>query len=395
MIVPHIDFRANPLRAIHVTGVIDRDLVTSITPGLLRLQHESRDPITVYIDSPGGSVFQMETLLLLLRLSDQDSSAPCRVITVVTNRAASAAVDLLSSGEYSLAYPTSTILYHGVRRSSDSPLTAEESSLLGLALRAFNDRYAMELARKIEERFSLRFLIARPEFKELRAELQNPDFTDLECFVEFINRRLSADAQKVWRRARDRHAKYHSLFAAILKQAAKGIEQGSRAEFEARSIKAIVDFEVEANRSNPEWSFIGEGLASVADDLFLVNEYISAAGHERLLKWSRRFGKYLLKQEEVDAIDAIQDPEEQGQKIAEAVTPLLEPVWLFFVALCHALQSGENELTAYDAYWLGLVDEVVGENLVTLRYFVEFKPDALSEGIKAVEDIKAEIEGAE
>ena len=46
----------------------------------------------------------MEALLLLLRLSNQDSSGPCRIITAVTSRAASAAADLLSSGDYALAY---------------------------------------------------------------------------------------------------------------------------------------------------------------------------------------------------------------------------------------------------------------------------------------------------
>jgi len=47
----------------------------------------------------------------------------------------------------------------------------------------------------------------------------------------------------------------------------------------------------------------------------------------------------------------------------------------FFIALCHALQEGENELTAIDAYWLGLVDEVVGEHLWTIRLMEEFEPD--------------------
>jgi hypothetical protein len=32
-------------------------------------------------------------------------------------------------------------------------------------------------------------------------------------------------------------------------------------------------------------------------------------------------------------------------------------------------------MTAYDAYWLGLVDEVVGAKLLSWRTFVEFKPD--------------------
>jgi hypothetical protein len=55
----------------------------------------------------------------------------------------------------------------------------------------------------------------------------------------------------------------------------------------------------------------------------------------------------------------------------------LGPLQAFFVAVCHALQEGENELTATDAYWLGLVDEVVGEqNLLSSRNFREFQDDS-------------------
>lgn len=43
--------------------------------------------------------------------------------------------------------------------------------------------------------------------------------------------------------------------------------------------------------------------------------------------------------------------------------------------MCHALQEGENELSATDAYWLGLVDEVVGEELWNLRLLYEFEED--------------------
>jgi hypothetical protein len=153
------------------------------------------------------------------------------------NEAASAAADLLSSGDFAIAYPTSAILYHGVRRQADSlpPLTAEITSLLGQALRMSNDRYAMELARKIEDRFSFRFMVARGEFGKLRTELGKPQMTDLECFVEYIGQRLSPEARKVWRRARDRHSRYRSLFDTILKKTAGGIGKLSRAQLEANS----------------------------------------------------------------------------------------------------------------------------------------------------------------
>ena len=112
---------------------------------------------------------------------------------------------------------------------------------------------------------------------------------------------------------------------------------------------------------------------------FFCNEYLSTAGHERLRKWSNKFGKYMLPATaDLAEIEATKDADEQAKKLVEKVTPVLEPLWSFFVALCHALQNGENELRAHDAYWLGLVDEVVGENLFAIRQFVEFTPDPLT-----------------
>jgi hypothetical protein len=35
-------------------------------------------------------------------------------------------------------------------------------------------------------------------------------------------------------------------------------------------------------------------------------------------------------------------------------------LWCFALVLCHQLLSGENRLSSHDAYWLGLVDEIVG-----------------------------------
>src|SRR3989442_15484916 len=104
------------MRAVHVNGMINKDLVSRITPQILKLQSLNRQPITVYIDSPGGAVISMEHILRLLKLSNQDAESPCHIITAVTMRAASAAADLLSSGDYAIAYPTSTVLYHGLRR---------------------------------------------------------------------------------------------------------------------------------------------------------------------------------------------------------------------------------------------------------------------------------------
>jgi len=48
-------------------------------------------------------------------------------------------------------------------------------------------------------------------------------------------------------------------------------------------------------------------------------------------------------------------------------TKKLRPLWYFVVSLCRVLQTADHELTAVDAYWLGLVDEVPGSGLPNLR----------------------------
>jgi len=102
--------------------------------------------------SPGGNISITRGLLRLLRLSDQNSSEACRLITVATTKAQSSAADLLSSGDYAIAVPGCSLLYHGVRTPALvpalQPLTAERTSVLAHLLRLTNDVFAMELVKR-------------------------------------------------------------------------------------------------------------------------------------------------------------------------------------------------------------------------------------------------------
>jgi ATP-dependent protease ClpP protease subunit len=174
LIVPNPDYRPNPKRAIYVHGPIDDQLVYRLTPQIVTLQSENRSPITVYIDSPGGNIVNAQSLWRLLNASNQDLDPPCHIITVVTLRAASAAADLLSSGDYAIAFPQSTILYHGARTFQDIPLTVETTSLIESLLRTTKETYALELMRKNEFRFMFRFLSSKSQFDTIRQKnLQN------------------------------------------------------------------------------------------------------------------------------------------------------------------------------------------------------------------------------
>jgi enoyl-CoA hydratase/carnithine racemase len=54
-------------------------------------------------------------------------------------------------------------------------------------------------------------------------------------------------------------------------------------------------------------------------------------------------------------------PDRREAERIQLAEKTIGPAWFFLVALCHCLQEGENELTAADAYWIGIVDEVYGE----------------------------------
>jgi ATP-dependent protease ClpP protease subunit len=101
---PSKDYRENCGRAIYVTGVIDQTLVDRITPIINGLRFSSFDPITLYIDSLGGTIHCAEVIRRLITASNQDGDH-CRLVTVVTGSAGSAAADLLALGDYAIAYP--------------------------------------------------------------------------------------------------------------------------------------------------------------------------------------------------------------------------------------------------------------------------------------------------
>jgi ATP-dependent protease ClpP protease subunit len=375
MITPHPFFRPNPDRAIYVQGTIDQQLVNRLTPEIINLQNQSRDPITIYIDSPGGVVAHMERLLKLLLASNQDFNKACHLITVVTALAASAAADLLTSGSYALAYPDSTILYHGVRVPGDGGvLTAEVTSILARHLRANNDSYAVRLAQRIEFRFMFRFITCKDQFNDIRQRLNAPDMEDFDCFLNIISGQVSESANRALANAHQRYERYSDVLGFVLKRL-KPFGNKTKAEKEARVIKAIVDFELSANKKNANWRFETEGIHRLTDDFFLFNEYLATFRSDDFRKLCSIWGGFLLNDEEKKEVNALPETE-QTQKIQEIVSPQLRPIWSFFFALCHTLQEGENELTATDAFWLGLIDEVIGvQGLAPHRMIYEVQPD--------------------
>lgn len=350
---------------------------------------------------------RMESILKLLQSSDQDSSPPCRIITVVTRRAGSAAADLLCSGDYAIAYQNSTILYHGVRTYETDPLTLERTSVLTSALRLSSDYYAWDLAQKIESRFMFLFFVTRPQFDEIRRHQPGQAMTDFDCFLQVILSKLSDSARTICQSAKDRYGRYDALLAKVKRKPGERKRRQRQALLEAKQIRAILDFEVAENRGKPNWTFRHGGLTRLSNDFYRLTEYLEGAESRRLKQWCEVFGPIALTKTQKDEIDNISDEATRTEKMIEVVQPAVQPLWSFFVALCHALQEGENLLTAKDAYWLGLIDEVVGDpDLAKLRNMMEYqddpekKPQDVALGdektkTQNIEDEKPGVKGAE
>lgn len=95
-------------RNILLTGEINDELAASIVTQLLYLDSVGSEPITMYINSPGGSVSAG------LGIYDTMKSLDSKVVTVCIGQAASMGAVLLSGGEPGMRYilPHSQVMVH-------------------------------------------------------------------------------------------------------------------------------------------------------------------------------------------------------------------------------------------------------------------------------------------
>lgn len=166
------ELTANWNRAIFIDGPINDQLVRQMAPQILKLRQESSDHITVAIDSPGGSLYSLDSLLGLLTGPTQNRNSGS-VVTVVTNRAFSAAANLLAFGNYAVGLDHARILCHDVRFSELEDVTPSKARDVAKSLQDENDRYALRLANHVIRRLVWVFIDLKPKFKEITGKYPN------------------------------------------------------------------------------------------------------------------------------------------------------------------------------------------------------------------------------
>jgi ATP-dependent protease ClpP protease subunit len=324
------DFTPNPDRAIWIEGKFTGALLERLRPQILELTAQSREPITVFLNSSGGSPDVGEELLKLLRRTTPDDARASRLITVAMKRASSMGANFLSAGDFAIAHPAAELLWHGGRWPLSDMVSAGEAGRLYVqTLQTFHERNARKLAQASVHRFLLIVSAYRERFAQHRADVGWPALGDVECFQAILRGNLSPVGQEVLARAIPLWHSSNGLLLHFQKKLRRGRSVTSE---HLRKLMLYSAFSFEFEKGDPpDWD---AGLGRISDHFYFLNSYFD-------------FGvlrDYVAGREPLPAVTGEED--------------YSLPFRMFFLALCRALQQGENSITPADAVWLGLIDTV-------------------------------------
>lgn len=392
--------RTNPNRAIFISGEINQDLVDRIQPEILKYRYESNETITVYINSLGGSVDAAHFIHGLLKNPNQKGES-CHIITVATGYAASAAAHLLALGDYAIAYPDAKIYYHGSRIFGENlTVTAEDATGIANDLRKTNEQLTSDVASSVIKRYLYMYLNLRdrPEFQRATNNLpedicQKFAFTDVSenlfnvcAFAYFLSTQLSAPLDKL--ALKDASEQLHELnYVRQLRhkkslqptvEAWNGmIDQMPLSKKQAESLKSDISiFQALLERrlksiSDPKTGvgklFDAMGWLILNDEFNYIIECLSGRYADRTWEILRDFGSVLLSPDEIQEYNELVDNEDRIAYLRAIAKQRLESLWFYAVTIYRLLQKDEYPLKVEDAYWLGLINEIMGQGEPTIK----------------------------
>lgn len=372
---PLKEYRPNPSRALYLNGEINQALVDRLTPDIIRLRTASQEPIAVYIDSPGGDIRSAEVIRNLIRSSSQDGQ-PIRLLTVVTGWAASAAADLLALGDYSMAFPHARILYHGSRRMGSFELTVERASVLARSLHQTNEFFADRLGRTLFPRFLLRVSLL-DEGRSLPAYVKAADVNDRHpdvCpIVDALKQRLSPPIGCLVVQAQQLQTSIQHMDAEVLASVRKKSLTIGTPEFEQALFEAILKFKAKQHKKD-KWLLSDGGLLEVMSDFDLLHDFHFGPHMRTLNAWVGDFGPLFLTDEQRGHFNQLQKTaarEAQAAYLQKHAARKIRMLWFFIVSFCRNLQRADYEFLPQDAYWMGLVNEIIGSELLCEREMAE------------------------
>ncbi|MBK7136050.1 MAG: ATP-dependent Clp protease proteolytic subunit [Rhodocyclales bacterium] len=400
-------------RSIVIDTTIDDALIKKLSPQILQLRQASTDPITVGIDSYGGSLSSLETLLGLLTGPTQTARSG-QIITVATHRAYSSAANLLAFGSYAVALRHSEILFHDVRYGGMEDVTPEKARDAARSLQDANDSFSLRLAHKVIPRLVWAYIDLRPQFAEVQRDFAKrhsgysklvaayaPPVDGYECFD------LPSFATTLWRNLSRRN---DSLISNVMNRLAQWIHLTSISRTlptyrpKGSRIPGMLDggrYLHKLFKGKPEhfqqcedslklfFSLFISDVSSSKADTVDPDAALERALREHAVLQSLNDPKHvsyatdLMERHSsvffggVNTKELEDQSEQEREKLREKAAPHARLLWHFCVLLCRELFEGEHVLSPRDAQLLGLVDEVAGGGTVQSRR--EWKAKRLSQ----------------
>jgi ATP-dependent protease ClpP protease subunit len=371
------------------------------------MRQENRRPITVGINSNGGSVAVMEKLISLLTGPDQDGHEG-RFIAVVIDHAYSAAATMLARASYAVALPHTEILCHDVRYGGLEDVTPDYALTAAKNLQVSNERASQRLAESMFRRWMWAYLdvnkildkvkISEPEAaKSIGGALEVcsiPTSTseskikfDLHGFIVWIFSRLRPNnevlvnnaTKKLWQWGVMMGGATHTPQYRDDEAGVPGMLDGARHVFRELTDKTDAPlgspaFESDLNlfllvvTSTLYWdqnrppSVIFE--AALRD--YSVIKSIDDPKHR-----DEALHKILSHKHVFFAIETATTwdnlSKEEKKEFIELAGPVVKTAWLFCVLIARELFTGEHLLNPVEALSLGLVDEIAGDSRLESR----------------------------
>ena len=323
---------ANPSRSVMLHGALWKNAALRLAAEIQLLRKRSQDPIIVHIRSGGGEVDVFYDLVKLFKAEEHGATGH-KIITIGHN-VRSAATYLLVIGHYAYAAKATKLHFHGVRCRNGKgwkTSTREKSLALAIKLDSENRKIAMLMTGKVYPRLAARYLGSKVKISPKKP---HRPLILLERFIQEISEHLSSDKpRKLLYEAFDRLRLLSGLKPQLF-PTRKLQQTACLAANEAALYQAIIAFELGDNRENG-WALRPEVAAEMMMDYFLARDILHGAG------------------------------------FSFSPSPVFEPgskmglidwhLQCLSLAFCQRLLMGEHAIDANDAYWLGLIDDVLDQ----------------------------------
>lgn len=254
----------------------------------------------------------------------------------------------------------------------------EDASRWADDLRKRNEETAERLVNVVIERLVFRFDRLKDTFAEMRAVKGNENLSNVLCFAGRLQEKLGYSGYRIVNKTLKRFLAIDTLSNYVFPKL-KEAKVFDQVKYEAGILREVINFEIKrSKKEHMEMSLDADGISQIVDDFLILRDYHVGRANNWLRRTALRYGPVFLSPEERKSFDSMQvKPKEEVEKwLLPLVYPHIKPFVYFTYSLCRYLQEQENPLTPRDAYWLGAVDEIMGNKLPCLRQVVESQPEA-------------------